>query len=88
MSLCFGQDDPLNILKAAFFSCLIGIYFPSFFFEHPVFWIRKALKKEKVFYHFRGQKRAYFITFFMSSEFLLLLLQSTKSKEHIRGHRN
>ena len=36
MSLSYGQDDPLNILKYSFFSCLIGIYFSPFFFEHTV----------------------------------------------------
>ena len=37
MSLSCGHDDPLNILKNSFFSCLIGIYFFPFFFEHTVY---------------------------------------------------
>ena len=36
MSLSCGQNDPLNMLKNSFFSCLIGIYFSPFFFEHTV----------------------------------------------------
>ena len=36
MSQSCGQDDPLNMLKNSFFSCLIGIYFSPFFFEHTV----------------------------------------------------
>ena len=36
MSLSFGQDDPLNILKKAVFTCYMDIYFFSFFFDHPV----------------------------------------------------
>ena len=36
MSLSCGQDDPLNILKNSFFSCLIDFYFSPFFFEHTV----------------------------------------------------
>ena len=34
MSLSCGQDEPPEI---AFFSCVIGIYLVSFFFDHPVF---------------------------------------------------
>ena len=31
-----GQDEPLGCPKNALFSCVIGIYFVSFFFDHPV----------------------------------------------------
>ena len=36
MSQSCGQDEPLGCPKNAFFSCVIGIYFVSFFFDHPV----------------------------------------------------
>ena len=36
ISLSCGQDEPLGCPKNAFFSCVIGIYFVSFFFDHPV----------------------------------------------------
>ena len=37
MSLSCGQDESLGCPKNAFFSCVIGIYFVSFFFDHPVY---------------------------------------------------
>ena len=36
MSLSCGQDEPLGCPENAFFSCAIGIYLVSFFFDHPV----------------------------------------------------
>ena len=36
MSLSCGQDEPLGCPENAFFSCVIGIYLVSFFFDHPV----------------------------------------------------
>ena len=36
MSQSCGQDEPLGCPKNAFFSCVIGIYFVSFFFDHLV----------------------------------------------------
>ena len=48
MSLSCGHDDPLNMLKNSFFTCLIGIYFSPFFLEHtvllsPLFWLKNSL---------------------------------------------
>ena len=37
MSTIFGQDEPHRRPKKAYFSCAIGVYFMSFFYEHPVF---------------------------------------------------
>ena len=36
MSLSFGQNEPLSCPKNAIFGGLIGVYFFSFFLEHPV----------------------------------------------------
>ena len=36
MSLSCGQDESLGCPKNAFFSCVIGVYFVSFLFDHPV----------------------------------------------------
>ena len=36
MSLSCGQDEPHSWPKNAFFNCVIGVYFVSFFFDHPV----------------------------------------------------
>ena len=37
MFISFGQDEPHRSPKEAYFNCVIGIYFLSFFYEHPVF---------------------------------------------------
>ena len=37
MSLSYGWDEPQRWPKNAFFSCVIGIYFVTFFFEHIVY---------------------------------------------------
>ena len=31
-----GQDEPLKSPQMAYFSCVIGIFFVSFFYDHPV----------------------------------------------------
>ena len=36
MSTSCGQDEPHTSRKKAYFSCAIGVYFMSFFYEHPV----------------------------------------------------
>ena len=36
MFISFGQDEPHRSPKEAYFNCVIGIYFLSFFYEHPV----------------------------------------------------
>ena len=36
MFISCGQDEPLRSPQTAYFICLIGIYFVSFFYEHPV----------------------------------------------------
>ena len=36
MFISFGQDEPHRRPKKAYFSCAIGVYFMSFFYEHPV----------------------------------------------------
>ena len=36
MSTSIGQDEPHRSPKMAYFSCAIGVYFMSFFYEHPV----------------------------------------------------
>ena len=64
MSLSCGQDKPLNILKNAFFSCLIGIYFSPFFFEHPVFLQHAQLLKSPLPYN---QKGLITVTFLMNN---------------------
>ena len=46
MSLTCGQDEPLGCPKKAFFSCVIGIYFVSFFFDHPVLYQNITLNVE------------------------------------------
>ena len=38
MSTSIGQDEPHRSPKKAYFSCAIGVYFMSFFYEHPVFY--------------------------------------------------
>ena len=37
MFISCGQDEPHRSPKEAYFNCVIGIYFSSFFYEHPVF---------------------------------------------------
>ena len=37
MFISFGQDEPHRSPKEAYFNCVKGIYFLSFFYEHPVF---------------------------------------------------
>ena len=37
MVIICGQDEPHSSLTKSVFSCVIGIYFMSFFYEHPVF---------------------------------------------------
>ena len=37
MFISCGQDEPYRSPKKAYFSCVIGLYFLSFFYEHPVF---------------------------------------------------
>ena len=36
MFISCGQDEPYRSPKKAYFSCVIGLYFLSFFYEHPV----------------------------------------------------
>ena len=36
MFISCGQDEPHRSPKKAYFSCVIGIYFLSFFYDHPV----------------------------------------------------
>ena len=36
-STSFGQDEPHRNPKKAYSNCAIGIYFMSFFYEHPVY---------------------------------------------------
>ena len=36
MFISCGQDEPLRSPQMAYFSCVIGIYFASFFYDHPV----------------------------------------------------
>ena len=36
MFISCGQDEPLKSPLKAYFICVIGIYFVSFFYEHPV----------------------------------------------------
>jgi len=36
MFISFGQDEPHRSPKEAYFNGVIGIYFLSFFYEHPV----------------------------------------------------
>ena len=36
MFISCGQDEPLRSPQKAYFICVIGIYFVSFFYEHPV----------------------------------------------------
>ena len=38
MSLSSGQDETLSCPKNSFFSCVRGIYFVTFFIDHPVTW--------------------------------------------------
>ena len=47
MFISCGQDEPLRSPQMAYFSCVIGIYFVSFFYDHPVveIWWRPNLKK-------------------------------------------
>ena len=44
MSLSFGQNEPLSCPKNAIFGGVIGVYFVSFFLEHPV---EEAVKQKK-----------------------------------------
>ena len=37
MFISCGQDEPLRSPQMAYFSCVIAIYFVSFFYEYPVF---------------------------------------------------
>ena len=37
MFISCGQDELYRSPKKAYFSCLIGLYFLSFFYEHPVY---------------------------------------------------
>jgi len=37
MSKSFGQDESHRNPKKVYFSCAIGVYFMSFFYEHPVY---------------------------------------------------
>ena len=37
MFISCGQDELFKSPKKAYFSCLIGLYFLSFFYEHPVY---------------------------------------------------
>ena len=36
ISLSCGQYEPNSCPKNALFSCVIGVYYVSFFFDHPV----------------------------------------------------
>ena len=40
MFISCGQDEPYRSPKKAYFSCVIGLYFLSFFYEHPVYMVR------------------------------------------------
>ena len=37
MFISCDPDEPYRSPKKAYFNCVIGIYFLSFFYEHPVF---------------------------------------------------
>ena len=39
MVISCGQDEPHRSPKKAYFSCVIGIYLMSFFYDHPVFYL-------------------------------------------------
>ena len=39
MSTSIGQDEPHRSPKKAYFSCVIGIYLMSFFYDHPVIFL-------------------------------------------------
>ena len=39
-----GQDEPHKSPKKVHFSCVIGIYLMSFFYEHPVYQIMEKSK--------------------------------------------
>ena len=47
MSLSCGRDEPQSWPKNAFFSCVIVVYFVTFFFEHTVVYIYYLNKKGK-----------------------------------------
>ena len=40
MFISCGQDEPLRSPQKAYFICVIGIYFVSFFYEHPVHFVK------------------------------------------------
>ena len=42
-----GWDEPHRGTKKAYFSCVIGIYLMSFFYEHPVYLAFCSLEKQK-----------------------------------------
>ena len=44
MSTSIGQDEPHRSPKKAYFVCAIGVYFMSFFYEHPVVNLSSAVK--------------------------------------------
>ena len=44
MSLSFGQNEPLSCPKNAIFGGVIGVYFVSFFLEHPVYKMSEKIK--------------------------------------------
>ena len=47
MSISCGQDEPLTCPKNAFFSCVIGIYFVTYFIVHPVVIFSFSRMKER-----------------------------------------
>ena len=46
MFVSCGQDEPYRSSKKAYFSHVIGLYFLSFFYEHPVDLDAIASKKD------------------------------------------
>ena len=52
MSLSCGQDEPLSCPENDIFSCLIGIYLVSFFFDHPVILAKKWFLDHVIFISF------------------------------------
>ena len=49
MFISFGQDEPHRSPKEAYFNCVIGIYFLSFFYEHPVECVSPVFQTTKLF---------------------------------------
>ena len=66
MSTSCGQDEPHRSPKKAYFSCVIGIYIMSFFYEIPVlclidsncdsYLITKVCRKDFLYFVYIGHK--------------------------------